>query len=72
MDRADIDDRFDYHPPLDADVARAHEMARAHFKELALVVNELVPEGRGREKALAVTALEQALFWTNAGIARGD
>jgi len=72
MDRADIDDRFDYHPPLDEDVKRAHEMARMRFKELALVVNELVPESRGREKALAVTALEQALFWTNAGIARGD
>ncbi len=68
MTPADIDNRFDYHAP--DEIARAqHERVRAAAKDLATVLNEVLPESR--EKSLAVTNLEQAMFWANAAIARG-
>ncbi len=67
MENSEINKRFDYHAPSGAKV-RCHELTRAKFKEMALVINDLVPDGR--EKALAFTALEEALMWSNAGIAR--
>jgi hypothetical protein len=41
---------------------------RAAMKGAAMFVANTVPEGR--EKSLALTRLEEALFWSNAGIAR--
>ena len=41
---------------------------RDAFKKMALAVNALVPDGR--EKSLALTKLEEAMFHTNAGISR--
>jgi hypothetical protein len=35
---------------------------------LAKVLNDVLPEGR--EKSLAMTNLEQVMFWANASIAR--
>jgi len=62
-----IEHNFTYHPP-DADQAKKYEALRAKAKELALEYAELVPPGR--EQALAFTALEESVFWANAGIAR--
>ncbi len=63
----DLDNRFDYHRPDEAK-AKRHEEARAACKAAAEAINELCPDGR--EKSLAVTAIEEAMFWANAGIAR--
>lgn len=41
-----------------------------HAKELALLVDELCPEGR--EKSLAITKIEESVMWANAAIARGE
>jgi hypothetical protein len=65
----DIEHRFSYHPPSDPSIAGTHETVRAMVKELAHKLNGMLPEGR--EKSLAVTKLEEALFWANAAIARG-
>ncbi|SIC56900.1 Uncharacterised protein [Mycobacteroides abscessus subsp. abscessus] len=67
---ADIDHRFDYHRPDAAKVA-AHEGVRAACKDLAHKFDRDLPPGR--EKALALTKLEEAMFCANAAIARnGD
>lgn len=65
---ADIENRFGYHPPRTPERIEDHENARAQVKSLAHQVRETCPEGR--EKSLALTKLEEALFWWNAAIAR--
>jgi hypothetical protein len=67
MQQSDLDNRFTYHPPTEGQPGKYEEI-RDTAKNLAEVINELCPESR--EKSLAVTNLEQAVFWANAGIAR--
>ena len=65
--QADLDNRFDYHP-ADPDTALLHQGVRQECKRLAEHLEVLVPPGR--ELSVALTNLEQVLFWANAGIAR--
>lgn len=67
MNSDELQDRFLYHPP-DAAKRDRHESCRRSFIALAHDLNDWVPEGQ--EKALAITNLEQAMFWANAAIAR--
>lgn len=64
---ADIDNRFDYHPPTPTRVV-AHEAIREACRALAHRLDCDLPPSR--EKALALTNLEQVGFWGNAAIAR--
>lgn len=66
---ADIDNRFDYHRPTPERV-QAHESVREECRNLAHVLDANVPPSR--EKALALTNLEQVMFWANAAIARQE
>lgn len=66
----DLDKRFDHHPPPRREVQDDHEAARAIIKSAALDATEIAPAGR--ELSLAITKLEEALFWLNAAIARGN
>ncbi|MGE9695928.1 DUF7681 family protein [Streptomyces sp. CH6] len=68
MDAAELAHRFNYHPPQTPAVARAHAAVREQCTQLAGFLGSTLPEGR--EKALAVTKLEEVLFWANAAIAR--
>lgn len=63
----DLAKRFTYHAPKPGQPA-IYEELRGGALELAAKVDELVPDGR--EKSLAITNLEQVVFWANAGIAR--
>jgi hypothetical protein len=69
MDPADIEKRFTYHPPKGDDPA-TYQFIRAQAKAFAHLLDEKLPEGR--EKSLAMTHLEETVFWANAGIARAD
>jgi hypothetical protein len=63
----DLENRIRYHRP-DADaIARIAKM-RLYALGWAEDILSSVPPGR--EQALALTKIEEALFWANAGIAR--
>ena len=68
MDKEDIDNRFTYHAPKPGQ-PEIYQDIRTLAKELALEIDEVVPEGR--EKSLAITKLEEVVMWSNAGISRG-
>lgn len=68
MPRAEIVRRFSYHAP-DSDKVKAHEFVRGLCRTMASELDEELPEGR--EKALALTHLEEVMMWANAAIARG-
>lgn len=66
----DLANRFSYHPPKTEDVKNAHEWVRNTLLRVAGDFDiELSP---GREKSLAITHLEEAMFWANASIARNQ
>lgn len=67
MELTDLDNRFDYHKPT-SERAELHETIRYLFKQVSGFLNTNLPEGR--EKSLAFTKLEEAMFWSNAAIAR--
>jgi hypothetical protein len=67
MDSEEIRTRFTYHPPKEGQ-AFWYEAIRDGARELAIMINEACPESR--EKSLAITELEAAVFWANAAIAR--
>lgn len=65
----DLKNRFSYHQPKGDQTERFQELRIAAFKLAENIMHEVPP---GRERALALTNLEQAIFWANAGIARGE
>jgi hypothetical protein len=67
---ADINNRFDVHPATTEDKRSEHESVREACKSLAHALDSRVPNGR--EKALALTKLEETMMWANAGIARAS
>lgn len=64
----DLTNRFSFHPANSDEKRQAHEDVRAMCLSLAHELNDRVPEGR--EKSLAITHLEEVMFWSNAAIAR--
>lgn len=67
MTPEDITNRFSYHAP-DAEKRARHGLVRGSCEILAAALDDLIPDGR--EKSLAMTNLEQAMFWANAALAR--
>lgn len=61
--------RFTYHAPKDGQAAKYGQI-RDEGRSLATTIVELTPESR--EQSLALTALEEAIFWANAAIARRE
>ena len=69
MTSADLESRFTYHAPT-GDQPQKYVDIRQMAKAFAYLINQLCPEGR--EKSLAVTKLEESVFWANAAIARAQ
>lgn len=69
VDLAEMDKRFTYHAPKGDQPVRYAEI-RVVAKELATMMCSRVPPGR--ELSLAITNIEQAVMWANAGIARNE
>jgi len=67
MATADLENRFTYHPPKPGQ-AETYEALRAIALNFARTIDQEVPDSR--EKSLALTHLEDAVMWANAGIAR--
>jgi hypothetical protein len=67
MNKEELDTRFTYHKPSPKQ-AFYYEKIRGIAKEFAEYIAEVVPDSR--EQSLALTALEEAVMWANAGIAR--
>lgn len=68
MQPADIAHRFAFHPATTEEKRDEHTSVRQNCRRLADFLNERLPEGR--EKSLAITHLEEVMFWGNAAIAR--
>ena len=66
MDRKQLDQIFMYHPPFGTQPQRFLEL-RSNAKRLASMINAHCPESR--EKALAITSVQQCIMWANAAIA---
>lgn len=62
-----IENNFSYHVPKEGQPAK-YEAIRAKAKELAYLIDSVVP--KSREQSVAMTNLEQVVFWANAGLAR--
>ncbi|MDP5182156.1 hypothetical protein QOZ88_05865 [Blastococcus sp. BMG 814] len=62
----EINRRLGYHPAT-TETIPLFEENRARFVELARYLDEMLPPGR--EAALAQTALQEALQWSNAAVA---
>lgn len=67
MDKTSIDNNFVYHEPSD-ELNRVYTTMRSEAKRFATIVNNTCPDSR--EKTLALTKIEEAMFWANAAIAR--
>ena len=67
IDPTELANRFGFHPATD-ETGPKHAGVRGECQNLAFALNALVPDGR--EKSLAITALEECMMWANAGIAR--
>lgn len=68
MDSTDIEHRFKFHAATTDAKRDAHSSVRQHCRELADFINWNVPDNR--EKSLAMTKLEEVMFWSNAALAR--
>lgn len=66
-DREQIEHNFTYHPPKD-DQPQLYKEIRDRAKLFALFILENCPTSR--ERSLAITAIENSVFWANAAVAR--
>lgn len=62
----DLVNRFGFHPATKVTIP-LHEETRSRALDYALWLQKNLPESR--EKALALTALQEAAMWSNAAIA---
>lgn len=68
MLRADLENRFTHHPPSSQAEIDIYQKVRGLAYAYALTLDEVCPESR--ELSLAITHLEEVVFWANAALAR--
>ena len=69
--REELEHRFQFHPTDSANQTDAHEAMRDVLLEAADKI-VTVTGAPSREQSTALTKLEEAMFWANAAIDRGD
>ena len=69
IDYERLEKDFTYHAPKDNQSAK-YEMIRSDAKDFARMVMDFCPPSR--ETSLALTKIEEAVFWANAAIARNE
>ncbi len=69
MDTEELKNRFTYHPPTPGQTSR-YEKIRSAALSYAEFLIEFTPESR--EQSLALTKLDEVVFWSNAAIARHE
>ena len=65
----ELANRFAFHPADTPEKQKAHENVRDTLLDCAIEIVELTGP-MSREQSLAITKLEEAMFWANAAIAR--
>ena len=65
----DLLNRFTYHAPKEGQPQR-YENIRKQALGFAEILDAMCPDSR--EKSLAITKLEEVVFWANASIARNE
>ena len=71
FDRAtDIANRFKFHPATDDEKRNAHTAVRVHCRSLADYINDALPDGDEKDKA--IDYVELAMFYANASLARNN
>lgn len=68
-DEEKLERDFTYHPPKE-DQAERYELIRASAKSFAGLILSMCPFSR--EQSLALTKLDEVVFWANASIARNE
>jgi hypothetical protein len=66
--QSDLNNRFNHHPPATQKIGSQHQLIRQDCLELANSLNRICPDSR--EKSLAITKLEEVMFWANSALAR--
>jgi len=69
MNQADLENRFTHHLPA-GNQAQKYEAIRKQGLAMAEFIVATSPESR--EQSLAITKLEEVVFWANAAIARNE
>ena len=64
-----LENNYKYHAPKEGQPAK-YEQLREKAKEFACLCVAFCPESR--ERSLALTKIEEAVMWVNAGIARNE
>ena len=64
-----LENNFVYHSPKPGQNDK-YQRLRSNALGMAYLIQELTP--KSREQALAITNLEQSIFWANAAIARNE
>lgn len=66
LDTNELINRFGYHRAT-IESAPKHAHVRELMLELAMILNNILPEGR--DKSLALTKLQEVMHWSNSAIA---
>ena len=64
----ELDHRFKHHVPQNDETIAQHGAVRGRAFGFASFIQEACPPSR--ERSLALTKIEEAMFWANASIAR--